>query len=208
MPLDSAFVRSFTHPSSRAVANLAWLWRRPVHGLQALVVTDLEDFTSWVTKLGDAQARLWMREHNRIVRAVIERAGGHEVAHTGDGVIAAFRSVHDALLCAQRIHASLAERSQRGAPAPFVARIGVHAGEPLPEEGRLIGCCVNTAVRVCGTARPGRTLVTEVVRQLAQGHLFEFTEQAQARLKGIAAPCKLYELTSRVAPRLSASAVG
>jgi adenylate cyclase len=196
MRLDSAFVRTFTHPGS-----IAALWRRPVQGLQALVVTDLEAFTSWVAKLGDSQARLWMREHNRIVRAVIEHAGGQEVAHTGDGVIATFRSVNDALLCTQRIHACLAEHSMRASRAPFVARIGVHAGEPLPEEGRLIGCCVNTAVRVCGTAGPGRTLVTEVVRQLAQGHMFEFADHGEPTLKGITTPCKLYELTPR-APRL------
>jgi class 3 adenylate cyclase len=168
-----------------------------VHGLQALLVTDLEAFTSWVQKLGDSQARLWMREHNRIVRAVIEDAGGHEVAHTGDGVIATFRSIHDALLCAQQIHRSLAEYSQRGSHAPFVARIGVHAGEPLPEEGRLIGSCVNAAVRVCGTAKPGRTLVTEVVRQLAQGHSFEFAECGETDLKGMGASYRLYEMVER-----------
>lgn len=205
MRFDSALVlRTFMEPkSSRAVANLAWLWRRPVHGLQALLVTDLEAFTTWVSKLGDTQARLWMREHNRIVRAVIESAGGHEVAHTGDGLIASFRSVHDALDCAQRIHRSLAEHSQRGAHAPFVARIGVHAGEPLPEEGRLIGSCVNAAVRVCGTAKPGSTLVTEVVRQLAQGHTFEFSERGETDLKGLGGSFKLYEPRER-SPRLAA----
>jgi adenylate cyclase len=193
MRLDSALVRTLTHTA---------LWRRPApaRGLHALLVTDLEAFTSWVRILGDEQARLWMREHNRIVRAIIERAGGQEVAHTGDGVIAAFRSVSDALSCAQQIHRGLAETSQRGAFAPFVARIGVHAGEPLPEEGRLIGACVNAAVRVCGAAGPGRTLVTEVVRALAQGHGFEFSAQGEVALKGMA-PQSLYELLER-APRV------
>lgn len=198
MRLDSAIVRTLTQPS---IASFSSLWRRPVQGLQALVVTDLEAFTSWVAKLGDAEARLWMREHNRIVRAVIEHAGGLEAAHTGDGVIASFRSVNDALLCTQRIHTCLGEHSQRTSHAPWVARIGVHAGEPLPEEGRLIGSCVNTAVRVCQTARAGQTLVTEVVRQLAQGHMFELSEHGEQHLKGLAAPCKLYELGQR-APRL------
>jgi adenylate cyclase len=199
MRLDSAFVRTFSYPAS----GFSWFWRRPTHeGLQALLVTDLEAFTSWVSKLGDSQARLWMREHNRIVRNVIERAGGNEVAHTGDGVIAAFRSVHAALACALQIHRSLAEHSQRGAHAPFVARIGVHAGEPLPEDGRLIGACVNAAVRVCGEAGAGRTLVTEVVRQLAQGHTFEFSEHGEASLKGMPAPYRLYELIERT-PRVT-----
>lgn len=198
-------MRYFSQPkTSRAVANLAWLWRRPVHGLQALLVTDLEAFTTWVQKLGDSQARLWMREHNRIVRSVIESAGGHEVAHTGDGVIASFCSVHDALECAQQIHRSLAEHSRRSAHAPFVARIGVHAGEPLPEEGRLIGSCVNAAVRVCGAAKPGCTLVTEVVRQLAQGHTLEFAERGETDLKGLNASYKLYEPIART-PLLAAA---
>jgi class 3 adenylate cyclase len=163
-------------------------------GLLCLVVTDLEAFTSWVSKLGDSRARIWIREHNRLMREALDQAGGHEVAHTGDGMIAAFRSLHSALRCTQQIQMRLAEYSRARRRAPLRARIGVHAGEPLPEEGRLFGACVNTSVRVCARAQAGQTLVTDVVRQLAQGRDFEFAEHGEARLKGLPQQLKLYEL--------------
>jgi class 3 adenylate cyclase len=72
------------------------------------------------------------------------------------------------------------------------ARVGVHAGEPLPEDARLFGHCVNTAVRVCGVAEPGHVLVTDVVKQLTQGR-FRFSGGASRTLKGFSAPVELYE---------------
>jgi class 3 adenylate cyclase len=166
----------------------------PLEGLLGLVVTDLEAFTTWVSRLGDAHGRMWIREHNRLVREAIAACDGCEVTHTGDGMIAAFRSLHAALRCTEEIHARLAEYSRTHEHAPLCARIGVHAGEPLPDEGRLFGSCVNTAVRVCARAEAGQTIVTEVVRQLAQGGVYRFAELGLAQLKGLPSELCLFEL--------------
>jgi class 3 adenylate cyclase len=84
----------------------------PLEGLLGLVVTDLEAFTAWVSRLGDAHGRMWIREHNRLMREAIAACDGCEVTHTGDGMIAAFRSLHAALRCTKEIHARLAEYSR------------------------------------------------------------------------------------------------
>lgn len=175
-------------------------WRRrkpdpvPQDGLLGLVVTDLQSFTSLVTKLGDTQARSWIREHNRLLREAIEQAHGWEVAHTGDGVIAAFRSLQAALQCTRSIQDQLAAYTRAHANQPLRARIGVHAGEPLAEDGRLFGTAVNTTVRVCARAHAGQILVTDVVRQLACGCGFVFVEQEVSTLKGLDSELRLYEL--------------
>ena len=177
----------------------AWARRKPrpaPDGLLGLVVTDLQSFTSLVTKLGDSQARSWIREHNRLVRAAIADASGTEVAHTGDGVIAAFRSLHAALQCTRHIQQELAAYTRDHQSQPLCARIGVHAGEPLLDDGRLFGTAVNTTVRVCARARAGQILVTDVVRQLACGCGFAFVEQEVSRLKGLTDELRLYELQS------------
>ena len=163
-------------------------------GLVALMVTDLVGFTGMVERLGDVAAQCWMHQHNSIVRATLAQRRGLEVAHTGDGVMAAFRSVSAALSCACEIHQRLAEHSEQQAEAPLRARIGVHLGEPLPEEGRLFGHCVNTAVRVCAEAAAGEILVTEVVRQVA-GQRFHFASIGSRQLKGISVPVALFEVT-------------
>jgi len=163
-------------------------------GLLALVVTDIEGFTPLVERLGDVAAQHVLQTHNRILRQRIHQHAGSEVAHTGDGVIAAFRSVAAALECSRAIQRGLGDSKQLRRTG-LRARIGVHAGEPLREEERLFGQCVNVTVRVCSQAGAGRVLVTDVVRQLAQGR-FSFDAGASYTLKGVSSPLRLYQLLS------------
>lgn len=163
-------------------------------GLLALLVTDLEGFTTLVERLGDEEAREWMHVHNRIVRDAILANGGREVAHTGDGIMAAFRSVAAALAAAIEVQRGLRAHTRDHLDAPLRARIGVHAGEPLPEEGRLFGTCVNTAVRVCASAPAQSVLVSDLARQLAAGRSFRFAASRKIALKGLGQPMQVHEL--------------
>lgn len=161
-------------------------------GVLVLLVTDLKEFTVLVERLGDLDARALIRDHNRILRDHVTQRSGVEIAHTGDGIIAAFRSVTAALCCAQAIQRDLSTWSS--GPASLCARIGVHAGEPLPEDGRLFGSCVNLAVRVCGVAQAQHILVTDVVQQLAHGRGFDFMASSLVRLKGFDRGIRVHEL--------------
>jgi class 3 adenylate cyclase len=76
-------------------------------------------------------------------------------------------------------------------------RIGVHAGEPLPEDGRLFGTCINTAVRVCSAAPPSRVVVSDVVCLLASGRSFKFAPLGLIALKGFDSPMPLSEFLWR-----------
>ena len=165
----------------------------------ALLVTDLEGFTPLVERLGDLKARALMQVHNRIVRDALRVHDGREVAHTGDGIMAAFRSVASALQAATEIQSALDEHTRAQPEVPLRARIGVHAGEPLPEDGRLFGTCVNTAVRVCAASGATRVLVSDLVRQLAAGRAFRFAPEGAVALKGLAAPMQVHELLWRAA---------
>jgi class 3 adenylate cyclase len=115
----------------------------------------------------------------------------------GDGFLATFRSVKAALLCARDMQHALAERLQDQHAYPMRARMGLHAGEPLSEDGtRLFGTCLNVAVRVCGKARAEAVLVSDVVAQLAQGH-FSFKHGTAHTLKGLERPVVLHEFAWR-----------
>jgi class 3 adenylate cyclase len=71
------------------------------------------------------------------------------------------------------------------------ARIGLHAGHPLPEEGRLFGSAVIVAVRVCNVARADAIFVSDVVRELA-GTNFRYLDQGVFHLKGFSEPHRLH----------------
>ncbi|HET8938314.1 MAG TPA: adenylate/guanylate cyclase domain-containing protein [Polyangiales bacterium] len=163
-------------------------------GLQVLLVTDLVSFTNLVVALGDFPARQIMRAHNRLLRRCFKDHGGREVTHTGDGMFGAFTSVRRAINCAVAIRDEVAPSNVVSLDAPLQIRIGLHLGEPLPEEQRLFGACVNTAVRICASAEPGTILASEVVRQAAIGHSVEFTDRGSYLLKGLARSMQLYEV--------------
>jgi class 3 adenylate cyclase len=174
-------------------------------GLLALLVTDLAGFTPLVERLGDRRSQQVIRYHNRALRACVDGHDGVEIAHLGDGLLSAFRSVANALRCACAMQVVLAQQRRSNPQAPLHARMGLHAGEPLPEEGRLFGHCVNVSVRVCAQARADSVLVSHLVKELAQGQ-FEFDSGRNYQLKGVSGPARLYELAWSAAmaePRLT-----
>jgi class 3 adenylate cyclase len=168
---------------------------RPRFGVPLVIlVTDLEGFTPLVQRLGDGRAQQLIRAHNHLLRTCLQRHGGTEITHTGDGLMASFRSASRAVMCSAEMQQQLRSYSERHVETPLHVRVGLHAGEPLPEEDRLFGTCINTAVRVCATANAGEVLVTDVVRHLAAGQILPFVDRGVVALKGLSTPMRLHEL--------------
>ena len=118
----------------------------------AVVFTDLEGFTSFTARHGDAAARALLAEHHRIAAPIVRQWGGRIVKHLGDGLMLVFPDVPSA------IHAALTLVPT--APKPLRLRAGVHAGEVYVTADDLIGHVVNVAARVTDQAGGGQVLVT------------------------------------------------
>ena len=160
-----------------------------------LLATDLEGFTPMLERLGDMRAQQLMHTHNEILRACLKRHHGREVVHTGDGVIASFRSARHGMRCAVAMQRGMAEHNLRNPGTPLRVRIGLHAGTPLPEEDRLFGACVNVTVRVCSVTPPGDILTSDAVLAQLEEHDFPVQDRGSFTLKGITAPVRLHELS-------------
>jgi adenylate cyclase len=176
------------------VAKARLLARCPIGTVNALLVTDVEDFTRMLVRMGDLEALTVVRAYNVVLRESIAANGGNEIAHLGDGMLAAFPSVRRALECAIEIQRKLAEHAREVPDAPMRTRIGVHAGEPVAEDGRLFGICVNTTFRVCEVTTPGSISVSDVVRQLARGQRMQFVDRGTFSLQGLGEDLRLHEL--------------
>jgi class 3 adenylate cyclase len=166
-------------------------------GLVTILFTDMEGSTTLTQRLGDAAAQELLRTHNSIVREALKAHGGSEIKHTGDGVMASFPSATRALECAVAIQRAFAERNAgvgAGLAPPLLVRIGLNAGEPVAEEADLFGAAVQLAARVCARAEPGRILAANVVRELAMGKGFLFSDQGDVELRGFEDPIRLYEV--------------
>lgn len=150
---------------------------------RTILFTDIEGSTSLTQQLGDARAMAVLRSHDLIVREALQRNTGSEVKHTGDGLMAAFRSVTGGLGTAIEIQRGLA--ADEGIHASRLrVRIGIAAGEPVTELGDLFGAAVQLAARLCQRAKLGAILASAGVHDLALGKGFSFGKAGRLRLKG------------------------
>ena len=114
----------------------------------------------------------------------------------GDGFMASFSSATKALECAIAMQRAFAEHNE-SAPEPIKVRIGLNAGEPIAEDDDLFGTAVNEAARITATAAGGEILVSDVVRQLAKGKDFFFSDKGETSLKGFDEQVRLFEVRWR-----------
>src|SRR5205814_7580067 len=81
-------------------------------GIRTILFTDIVGSTSLTQKIGDEAAMEFLHVHDAIVRDALAALGGHEVKHTGDGIMASFFSAASAVKCATRIQREVAKHAQ------------------------------------------------------------------------------------------------
>jgi len=138
-----------------------------------------------------------LKAHLReLVDPKIAEHHGHIVKNTGDGMLAEFSSVVDALRCATEVQAGMAERNAKiPADRRIEFRVGVHQGDVVIEEHDIFGDAVNVAARLEGLAEPGGICISARVRGDAAGKLdLAFEDMGRQQLKNIARPVRVYAL--------------
>ncbi len=161
--------------------------------VHTILFTDLASSTALTQRLGDAKAQELVRAHNAIVREALKANGGSEIKHTGDGIMASFQTASGALECAVAIQRAVAARAED----QLAVHIGLNAGEPVAEERDLFGTSVQLARRICDAAEGGEILASNVVRELAAGKGFLFSDIGEVVPKGFEEPVRLYEVRWR-----------
>jgi adenylate cyclase len=155
-----------------------------------------------------------LKAHLRgLVEPKIAEHRGRIVKNTGDGMLAEFASVVDALRCATEVQAGMTERNTSVPSDKRIAfRIGVHQGDVVIEDDDIFGDAVNVAARLEGLAEPGGICVSARVRGDAAGKLdLAFEDMGQQQLKNIARPVRAYRVAtssvSATAPKTPALAL-
>ncbi len=166
-------------------------------GVVTVLFTDLENSTATRVRVGDMKAQEILHAHNTIVREALSRYRGKEIKHTGDGIMASFLLVSGALSCAIEIQQSVKTHIQAHPESPLQVYIGLNAGEPIVDEQDLFGTSVDLAARICDRAEPGQILVSDVVRQLAAGKPFLFSDLGRVTMRGFEDPINLWEVNWR-----------
>ena len=122
-------------------------------GLRAIMFTDIVGSTEMTARLGDAAGLELVRVHDALVRRGLDAHRGREIKHTGDGIMAAFNNVADAVHAAADIQRRFAAYNVEATESLNV-RIGIHAGEPVANHSDLFGTTVQLAFRLAAKPRP------------------------------------------------------
>ena len=107
-----------------------------------------------------------LKAHLReLVDPEIAEHRGRIVKNTGDGLLAEFPSVVDAVRCAVEVQRAMVDR-ERGVPEErrIAFRMGINLGDVIVEEHDIFGDGVNVAARLEALADPGGICVSRVVR--------------------------------------------
>jgi predicted ATPase/class 3 adenylate cyclase len=126
--------------------------------LVSLVMSDIVDSTRrWNAAEGAMAADLEL--HDRLIREVVEGAGGSVFKHTGDGMIAVFDDPVAAVSAAAGVQQVIGA-AQWQQPDGLRVRAAVHTGVVYPRDGDLFGTAVNRVARLLGVCSPGAVLVS------------------------------------------------
>jgi class 3 adenylate cyclase len=164
-----------------------------VRTTRTVLFTDIVGHTEMMQRLGDANGRDVLREHERITRETLKKHGGAEVKTMGDGFMASFGSVTSAMECAIALQRAFAQHTE-SMPEPLHVRVGLNAGEPIEEDGDLFGATVILASRIAAKAGAGEILVPDTVRGLLSGKGFMFSDRGEFVPKGFDEGVRLWDV--------------
>lgn len=105
-----------------------------------------------------------------VVEPALARHRGRLVKLMGDGLLAEFASVVDAVACAVAIQAATSTLAS-DQPDGLRLRIGLNLGDVVVEGADLMGDGVNVAARLEGLAEPGGIVVSGTVFDHLHGKL-------------------------------------
>ena len=134
-----------------------------------------------------------------LVNPKINEHRGRIVKNTGDGFLAEFSSVVDAVRCAVQIQRAMVDRE---AEVPEEQRIrlliGINLGDVIAEEHDIFGDGVNIAARLEALAEPGGVCVSRMVRDNVRDKLdYTFQDLGEQEFKNIARPVRVYRVQDR-----------
>jgi adenylate cyclase len=138
-----------------------------------------------------------LKAHRReLIDPKIKEHRGRIVKTTGDGMLAEFPSVVDAVRCVVETQRAMIHRN---ADIPddkrITFRIGVNLGDVIVDGGDIYGDGVNIAARLEALAEPGGICISRVVRDQIRDKLpYPFADIGQQSVKNIARPVRAYAL--------------
>jgi adenylate cyclase len=181
----------------------------PVRRLTAIFAVDVAGYSRLMGADEEGTHERLKAHLGELVEPKIKEHRGRTVKQTGDGFLAEFASVVDALRCAVEVQRGMIDREPEMPDERRIRfRIGINLGDVIVEEHDIFGDGVNVAARLEALAEPGGICVSRMVRDQIRDKLpYPFEDRGEQQVKNIARPVRVYALCPEAVANRSASRV-
>src|SRR6478752_625301 len=158
--------------------------------LAAIMFTDIVGYTA-LMGTDERKAFDLLQKNRELQKPIIEKFNGRWIKELGDGVMASFNTVSDAVNAAIKIQEAC------NAAKDFQLSIGIHQGEVIFENNDIYGDAVNIASRIQSLGVPGSVLfskkITDEIRNKAE---FQLTSLGRFEFKNVEEPIEVFALSN------------
>jgi adenylate cyclase len=174
----------------------------PVRRLTAILAADVAGYSRLMGADEEGTHERLKAHLRELVDPKIKEHRGRIVKNTGDGFLAEFASVIDAVRCAAEVQRGMADRNAATPPEERIEfRVGINLGDVIAEGEDIFGDGVNIAARLEGLSEPGGVLVSNTVHDHVRDRLpFAFEDLGEQQVKNIARPVRVYRVRDRAIP--------
>ena len=184
--------------------------------LTAILAVDVAGYSRLMGADEEGTLRNLKAHRSTLLDPSVAEHRGRIVKTTGDGLLAEFQSVVDAVRCAVEIQRGMAERNAKAPEGERIEiRIGVNLGDVNNDGGDIFGDGVNIAARLEALAEPGGICLSAAAHEQVRDRLgIMFRDLGEKQVKNIARPVRVYYLApgasslGRVPAMLSVQATG
>lgn len=158
--------------------------------LSVIYFSDIVGYTRLMGRNEDAAFEL-MKKNLAAHSEIFGKYRGKIIKELGDGILAVFETVTEALSAALEIQKYCKNTGE------FELRIGMHCGEVIFDHGDVFGDAVNLASRIQSVGTPSSILISEKVFQnISTDHDFPVVKLGAFSLKNVDHEVDLYALTN------------
>ena len=138
-----------------------------------------------------------LKEHQAVVLPMIAEFRGRIIDTAGDGILAEFGSVVNAVNCAIAIQKTMADRNTEVEPGRrMLYRIGINFGDVIFDHARIYGDGINIAARLESIAIAGGICLSQKVHDEVRGKIaLALEDLGPQTLKNIARPVRVYRVS-------------
>ena len=165
--------------------------------LAAILAADVAGYSRLMTADEEGTHFRLLTHRREVIEPKVREHRGRIVKHTGDGALAEFGSVVDAVRCALEVQQLMVARNAGVSESRRIEfRMGVNLGDVIVAPDDIYGHGVNLAARLEGLASPGGICISADAWRHVRGTIAaEFVDLGEQRLKNITDPAHVFAIS-------------